>query len=125
MARDDLLDVNAGIVKNLMTGCVHACPNKNQNNDIKVIILDSIDHTNNFFGGFIPNEQIKFMDILKEALKQEILKEAIKEVKKIFFKVLEDEHLLKETLQKRVDENTAIMDATRARQFGEMGALET
>merc|ERR1712241_917918 len=27
MTRDDLFNINAGIVKNLITGCVSACPN--------------------------------------------------------------------------------------------------
>ena len=62
---------------------------------------------------------------LGERKKKHVLKEAIKEVKKIFFKLQEEELRLKEVLQKRVEENTAIMDAARRKTFGPMGALDT
>ena len=52
---------------------------------------------------------------LGQRKKKSVLKEAIKECKKIFAKVLEDECLLKETLQKRVAENIAIMNEARSR----------
>ena len=62
---------------------------------------------------------------LGERKKKTVLKEAIKEVRKIFTRILEDEFLLKDTLKAKVEENTAMMDAARQRTFGAMGALET
>ena len=56
-------------------GCVHISPHEDDTKtykffDTKVLILQRFDSINNNFCGFIPNEQISFYDMMKEAMNE-------------------------------------------------------
>ena len=67
-------------LKDGFIGCVRVedFDNMDKNIDIKVIILERFDSVNNIFCGFIPNDQIRFYDIMKDAIKEVVQRNNIK-----------------------------------------------